>query len=297
MNTEDTIYDQNANVGSSDEKTEYSSKVEEPVQPAAQVAGGKWKKVVVSGVSGIVFGTAASLFTSAVSHGEDSPVHPEPEPNPGPEPLPIVDEHVSMATCVDDDMSFSQAFAAARAEVGAGGVFEWHGNLYSTYTAEEWDHMSASEQAEYNEHFAWAADTASDEAQVVGHETEQFADYVQPEDGEPDYPAEDVHVDTPEAEVEVLGVVHDDESGANIGMALVDDQEVYFIDVDDDQQFDYMATDANNDTVFSDDEVVDISDQNLTADDLGGYVNSDAGLYAANEEGVDYLNGDMPYDC
>jgi hypothetical protein len=39
-------------------------------------------------------------------------------------------------------MSFSEAFAAARHEVGAGGVFEWHGNVYGTYYANEWQGFS-----------------------------------------------------------------------------------------------------------------------------------------------------------
>ena len=40
-------------------------------------------------------------------------------------------------TVSSDDQSFSEAFNTARAELGPGGVFSWHGNLYNTYTAEE----------------------------------------------------------------------------------------------------------------------------------------------------------------
>jgi len=40
---------------------------------------------------------------------------------------------------VDDDMSFSEAFASAREEMGAGGVFAWHGQYYNTFYAEELD--------------------------------------------------------------------------------------------------------------------------------------------------------------
>ena len=44
---------------------------------------------------------------------------------------------------VTDNMSFSEAFGAARAELGAGGVFEWNGNLYGTFYATEVDeHMN-----------------------------------------------------------------------------------------------------------------------------------------------------------
>lgn len=46
--------------------------------------------------------------------------------------------HVSEGT-VTDDMSFSEAFAAAREELGPGGVFEWNGQLYGTFYATEVD--------------------------------------------------------------------------------------------------------------------------------------------------------------
>jgi len=38
---------------------------------------------------------------------------------------------------VNDEMSFSQAFASARQELGAGGVFEWHGQYYGTFYENE----------------------------------------------------------------------------------------------------------------------------------------------------------------
>lgn len=47
------------------------------------------------------------------------------------------DDNISVATGVNDEMSFNEAFAAARSEVGAGGAFEWRGNVYGTYYAEE----------------------------------------------------------------------------------------------------------------------------------------------------------------
>lgn len=46
---------------------------------------------------------------------------------------------------VNDNMTFAEAFAAARAGSGSEGVFEWHGNVYSTMTKEEWDAMNEEE--------------------------------------------------------------------------------------------------------------------------------------------------------
>jgi len=45
-----------------------------------------------------------------------------------------------------DDMSFDDAFAAARAEVGPGNAFEWRGGLYGTFLADEWNEMSDDEK-------------------------------------------------------------------------------------------------------------------------------------------------------
>jgi predicted small secreted protein len=54
-----------------------------------------------------------------------------------------------VATHVTDEMSFDDAFKTARQEVGAGGYFEWNGNLYNTYYKEEWDNLSAKDREEY----------------------------------------------------------------------------------------------------------------------------------------------------
>lgn len=61
----------------------------------------------------------------------------------------VTGHDMAIAWNVNDDMSFGQAFAAARREVGAGGVFEWHGHAYGTYYKEEWDAMSEAEKHQY----------------------------------------------------------------------------------------------------------------------------------------------------
>lgn len=70
-----------------------------------------------------------------------------------PDPDPLLEtaqpEAASLATSVNDDMSFSEAFAAARDEVGAGGVFEWHGQHYNTFYKEEFEAMSPTEISDY----------------------------------------------------------------------------------------------------------------------------------------------------
>lgn len=67
---------------------------------------------------------------------------------------PTASEHLTghdmdVATSVDDSMSFSEAFAAARHEVGPGGLFVWHGHTYGTYYANEWNAMTPEEHDQY----------------------------------------------------------------------------------------------------------------------------------------------------
>jgi hypothetical protein len=46
------------------------------------------------------------------------------------EPKHFNGAEIPIAHGIDDSMSFSEAFAKARQEIGAGGVFEWHKNVY-----------------------------------------------------------------------------------------------------------------------------------------------------------------------
>ena len=52
---------------------------------------------------------------------------------------------------VKQEVSFKEAFDAARAQVGPGGIFEWRGQWYNTYTAEEWQGMTPSVKEDYVE--------------------------------------------------------------------------------------------------------------------------------------------------
>ncbi len=50
---------------------------------------------------------------------------------------------------MDDSMSFAQAFAQARAELGPGAAFEWRGGVFGTYYQSEWNSMTHAEQNEF----------------------------------------------------------------------------------------------------------------------------------------------------
>lgn len=222
---------------------------------------------------------------------------------------------IAVAQGVSDDMSFREAFAAARAEVGPGGAFEWHGGVYGTYTASEWNHMSGAEKADFNNHFSWShldsstSNVATKEHHhhhhhhpdnhitfdVVneGHEAREIVDVVEPVDEveyayDPPQEHSMIEIVDVEPEIEILGVVHDDETGANIGGLLIDDQEVYLVDVEGDLIFDIAASDLDGSGTIDKNEVMDIRDQGLTVEDLGGFSNP----YDDNLASDDFMGGD-----
>lgn len=314
MNDEKTIFDgENTQYQSHDEEaTQYddaynneNTKTEETETSdnkdnAAKGEKSIWKKVAVGAGSGILLGSAATLLSASAPLGhaegenaeeEGSETHPE-----------WTDGEVSVASSVSDDMSFSEAFTAARTEVGSGGVFEWHGNIYSTFTEDEWNGMTAEQIDEYGSHFSWHSDNSSTETASSTHSSTSShsahaTDEVEVSEVTQASHTEEVAVVDVDPEVEVLGVVHDEESGANIAGLAVDGQEVVLIDVNGDETFDVMGADVNGDQQLSQNEIVDISGQNLTVNDLGGISNPDGSLYASNNSNeIDYTNDTAVYD-
>ena len=314
MNDEKTIFDgENTQYQSHDEEaTQYddaynneNTKTEETETSdnkdnAAKGEKPIWKKVAVGAGSGILLGSAATLLSASAPLGhaegenaeeEGSETHPE-----------WTDGEVSVASSVSDDMSFSEAFTAARTEGGSGGVFEWHGNIYSTFTEDEWNGMTAEQIDEYGSHFSWHSDNSSTETASSTHSSTSShsahaTDEVEVSEVTQTSHTEEVAVVDVDPEVEVLGVVHDEESGANIAGLAVDGQEVVLIDVNGDETFDVMGADVNGDQQLSQNEIVDISGQNLTVNDLGGISNPDGSLYASNNSNeIDYTNDTAVYD-
>ena len=314
MNDEKTIFDgENTQYQSHDEEaTQYDdaynneNKKTEEIETSDNkdnVAKGKksiWKKVAVGAGSGILLGSVATLLSASAPLGhadgenaeeEGSETHPE-----------WTDGEVPVASSVSDDMSFSEAFTAARTEVGSGGVFEWHGNIYSTFTEDEWNGMTAEQRDEYGSHFSWHSDNSSTETASSTHSSTSShsahaTDEVEVSEVTQASHTEEVAVVDVDPEVEVLGVVHDEESGANIAGLAVDGQEVVLIDVNGDETFDVMGADVNGDQQLSQNEIVDISGQNLTVNDLGGISNPDGSLYASNNSNeIDYTNDTAVYD-
>lgn len=264
--------------------------------PADEKKSHTWQKVVIGGTAGIALGAAASYLSTTKAATSESIESTEEEAETNGNPL--VDDTVDMAGGVEEEMSFSQAFATARAEVGPGGAFEWHGGIYSTYLAEEWDNMTPAERDAYNDNFAWnhsgSQSGGNDVAQAdsaQSHASQPKSDSVVVE--EVDIPNNndeiaDGAVDV-EPEIEVLGVVHDPENGMNYGGLVVDGQEAILIDVEGDGTFDIVTADLNGDGQLSEDEIAEL-EQPITVDDLGGFGTEGSNDIYASDDGPDYIN-------
>ncbi len=147
--------------------------IESPLQNNNEKKDNSWAKVTLGGVSGILMGAglifgAQQVFASKGAGEEGPAVDPQakegeevsqPQEDPqaanGNNAVEVNNlsyaNHPQLAE-VHNNLSFNDAFAAARAEVGPGGVFYWHGGLYNTYTTEEWNSLPIQEKAEFASH-------------------------------------------------------------------------------------------------------------------------------------------------
>lgn len=219
-----------------------------------------WKYVLIGGVPGIMLGSGGTMVAENVVEKVNEDVVPE-EDAAAEELTPA---NVPVAN-VSDDMSFGEAFAAARAEVGAGGVFMWHGNLYNTYVAEEWDAMSQEERAEFGDR---VYDTCVAEDDVTG-----------------DIDSVDiVAVEEEGVRVEEIGIVETEDGGQMIvAVGSIDGEQVAFADVDCDGEIDVVMDSHGN----------QYSGDGISVDDLCEIAMADEsyGVQDAMYEGTpDYMN-------
>lgn len=305
MKSEETIYDNKVNNEEGTQLDNQNQETQEQPQNVVEEEAPKtgkrsiWRRVATGMGTGILLGGVSSFLmgSTVVIPDEDGGDGNNTNGNAtngntggNTEDAEVIigleDGDVDMATSVNDDMSFSEAFAAARAEVGGGGAFVWNGNVYSTYTAEEWDAMTDEQKEEYYENLNWSKQEVDDQPEVEVVSTTP--------DNPVDSPLAEVEVVVDdEPEVEVLGVVHDDETGANFGIMNVDDQEIVFVDVNDDGTFDVMASDLNQDGQVTDDEMAYIEEQQLTVEMFEDAAMDNDAYLASNDDEPDYINDAM----
>ena len=250
-----------------------------------------WQSVLVGGVPGILIGAGV---TSAVAKSDSAGNITEPGAEDAADANGDVTE-IQVADSVNDDMSFSEAFAAARNEVGPGGAFVWHGHVYGTYRADdpEWQEMSADDRAEHSQAIISQVhptpySPATDEPEIVpAQDVEETAADVPAET--PEDPAEDqgggvdVHI------VDVIQGQTDDGTVVTAGVGNVEGHYAEFVDTDGDGEVDTVLLDANDNQVLDEGEVHSTPGIGMTVDDMV------SGMQANNATAVDdALYGNMP---
>ena len=228
-----------------------------------------WKPVTISGLTGILMGAGAMYGVQAIASGSNGDASG-------------AADGLKVAT-VDDSMSFSQAFEAARAQVGAGGVFTWHGNIYNTYTAAEWKAMSHEDKRLFAEQVkpeipASEVDTkkiAEVESQPSDDDVQIAQESIRHQDQHQDHDVEiqpnrvngaNVQETTwndlaQSDDVRIVGF-KDIEVGRGRSIAMqeleINGQRVAVIDVDKDGDPDLAMTDLNHNQQMDEGEVIDL---------------------------------------
>ena len=249
-------------------RNEVSSKDRERTFKTAGIAG-------VAGVAGAAIGilTPVNVFPDVPDDGNEIEEISEPEAAPSTSGH-LQGHDMDVATGVDDSMSFNQAFAAARHEVGPGGLFVWQGHTYGTYYANEWNAMSPEEHDQY-----WADVTHTTEniSNEFNGNNEQPADTNEPiaptdplangeptDPTEPTEPIEPVESTDPLANVEPVDPTEPIEPiepiDPNEPLATVDPEPLELAEEDVIVEFD-LDGDGNADTGFvdaNDNEILDV---------------------------------------
>ena len=122
-----------------------------PGKNKIEVTNPKQKKVLMTaGIAAAVIGVAAGAYALGNTEGDagDNADSETLATLAADEPVVIYTD-APLATTVTDDMSFGEAFAAARAELGPGGFFVWNGSAYNTYMSDEWAAMSPADRQQF----------------------------------------------------------------------------------------------------------------------------------------------------
>lgn len=215
-----------------------------------------WRDVVFGGVPGVLLGSAGTLFavrhfdeTGAVDSAAGASANIIPN-----------DGSVLVASVSNDELSFSEAFAAARAEVGPGGVFVWHGDAYSTYYAEEWDSMSLDEKNEYAQAVANISDVSS---QTTDSESYNEAYAANDDDVISDSDVRVLSEDTVRMDdgnlIDVVSVEVDGHYGEIYDINNDGQLDIALVDTNDDGKPDVALADVNGNGVIDENEVYDMN--------------------------------------
>ena len=249
-----------------EQETSQESKRSSRVKKVAGVAG-----VAAAGVAaGVVFTSMASGDNADQSTQADA-AHTA---------VPAGDVKVAE---VSDDMSFDEAFASARKQVGAGGVFEWRGKLYGTYYKNEWDNMSQADKDQYaanvfgtpqakvhNDNSQeqpqkdMAEDTDAEQntnVQKVSDQTDNQQDMAEAGSGEGGrYNIQQVYG--------ARAVTDNNGNPMTMVEAKVNGHNAILCDINQDDKIDSMAIDANDDGQITQDEIIPVPQVSFLVSEL-----------------------------
>ena len=232
----------------------------------------------VAGVAGVAAaGVAAGVVFTSMASGDN------PEPTTQAAHTAVPAGNVKVAE-VSDDMSFDEAFASARKQVGAGGVFEWRGKLYGTYYKNEWDNMSQADKDQYaanvfgtpqakvhqtNTQDQPQQDVAEDtdaeqntNVQKVSHQTNNQQDRAEAGSGEDGrYNIQQVYG--------ARTVIDNNGNPMTMVEAKVNGHNAILCDINQDDKIDSMAIDANDDGRITQDEIIPVPQGSVLVSELG----------------------------
>lgn len=273
-----------------------NEEAEQTEQPQKNKKSGTVTAAAVGGTIGAMAGSGMTAAASVIADKID-PFNNEAEQNPSTENkneaeqkpasesenLLLNNGNIRVAH-VDDNSSFAEAFAEARNQVGPGGVFEWHGKLYGTYTADEWNAMTPEQRAEYQQ-AVFRTNAQSDSHNTPTHREEQHPE-TEP-DSNPENPNND-------HEIKVISVEQLQENGEvmNVALTEIDGEQRLLVDVDNDGTIDVLIHDDNHNDIIEENEIYDISSANISVDDLHQMQAAQNGdLLYANDDGMpDYID-------
>ena len=142
-----------------------------------------WKPITIGGFTGILLGAGALLASNASAANQD-PEDASQDDVVGANDKTVEDLVGQMSAQneleianIEPGLTFEEAFADARAQVGPGGIFYWHGAIFSTYTEDEWNAMTEDEQARFALQVQPEVDADHVDAnQIAAVDTDQIAD-------------------------------------------------------------------------------------------------------------------------
>ena len=230
---------------------------------------------MASGIPGILIGAGSTFVTQELMAAET----PEPES----------DSQIPVAHTPNDEMSFREAFEAAREEVGPGGAFTWHGNVYSTYRSDdpEWIALGPDGQAAHCQEIA---------NQVHADPFDAPVDNPADPNDVPQEPIEPQDPEPIETDVHITEIREDPGSDAIAAIGEVDGVATVFIDEDGDGNVDIVLHDDNGDGQIEESEVYSAEGTGITIEALAQEMDHGQDVLLENDQ-PDYTNDITPdYD-